>query len=190
MRLNMVYQIITSNRWTLTFCRNNVFKIIYVLITKFFFPKFEAHKKMFHLLSYDLIQSEASKYKVSNGSSPSVVDSFSVNSCSYELFAMNSSFIFLASASSSSPSSTSLSKALLPSSWSLRSSDVSIKVPGVATFHGLKLGVLFALCGCFAFLILREDVLFWICVGDALIDLSSFFAPSLSIEKFLLLANK
>ena len=145
---------------------------------------------MFHLLSYDLIQSEASKYKVSNVSSPSVVDSFSVNSCSYELFAMNPSFIFLASASSSSPSSTSLSKALLPSSWSLRSSDVSIKVPGVATFHGLKLGVLFALCGCFAFLILREDVLFWICVGDALIDLSSFFAPSLSIEKFLLLANK
>ena len=105
---------------------------------------------MFHLFSYDLIQSEALKYKVSNVSSPSVVESFSVNSCSYELFAMNPSFIFLASASS--PSSTSLSKVLLPSSWSLRSSDVSIKVPGVATFHGLKLGVLFALRGCFAFL--------------------------------------
>ena len=113
MRLNVVYQVNTSNRWTLTVCRNNIFKIIYVLITNFF-PKSEAHKNMlnmFHLLSYDLIQSEASKYKVSNVSSPSVVDSFSANSCSYELFAMNPSFIFLASASSSLPSSTSLSKA-------------------------------------------------------------------------------
>ena len=83
------------------------------------FQKRYLHKKMlhmFHLLSYDLIQSEASKYKVSNVSSPSVVDSLSVNSCSYELLAMNPSFIFIASASSSSPSLTSLSKALLPSS--------------------------------------------------------------------------
>ena len=183
MRLNVVYQITTSNRWTLTVCRNNVFKIIYVFIT-IFPPKSVAQKKMlnmFHLLSYDLIQFEASKYKVSNVSSPNVVDSFSDNSCSYELFAMNPSFIFLASASWSSPSSTSLSKALLPSSWSLRSLGVSIKVPGVATFHGLKLGVLFALCGCFAFLILTEDVCFESVL--AMLDQLVFFFCTLLVDR-------
>ena len=153
MRLNVVYQIITSNRWTLTVCRNNVFKIIYVLIMNFF-PQIRSTQKDVKHVSFIVIWSH-SRWSIKIQSIQCLISKCCrLPLCQLIWTKSNEPIIHISSfcASSSSPPQTSLSKALLPSSWSLRSSDVSIKVPGVATFHGLKLGVLFALRGCFAFL--------------------------------------
>ena len=156
MRLNVVYQIITSNRWTLTVCRNNVFKIIYVLIMNFF-PQIRSAQKDVKHVSFIVIWSH-SKWSIKIQSIQCLISKccrlvlcelLLIWTISNETIIHIYSFCFIVIAFFNIFVKSFVA---LVTSWSLRSSDVSIKVPGVATFHGLKLGVLFALRGCFAFL--------------------------------------